>query len=41
MIERFRNASPQERKAMLEQLPESFRERTRERLKEAGIEVPD
>ncbi len=40
MMERFKSASPEERKQMLEQVPEQFRERFRERLKASGVEVP-
>jgi multidrug resistance efflux pump len=39
MIERFKKASPQERKQMLEKVPEDFREKTKEKLKAAGIDV--
>jgi multidrug resistance efflux pump len=40
-MERFKKASPQERKQMLEQIPEDRREKMKERLKAAGIDVND
>jgi HlyD family secretion protein len=39
-IEQFKNASPEQRKEMLEKIPEEFRERFKEGLKASGIEVP-
>jgi multidrug resistance efflux pump len=39
MTDRFRKASPEERKKMLDQIPEAFRDRAKERLKAQGIEV--
>jgi hypothetical protein len=39
MLEKYRQANPAERKQMLEQVPEAFRDKVRERLKEQGIEV--
>jgi multidrug resistance efflux pump len=41
MLDRFRKASPEQRKTMLEQVPEEFRSRAKEGLKAAGIEVKD
>jgi hypothetical protein len=40
-LERFRNASPEERKQMLQQIPEQFRDRVKESLRSQGIEIPD
>jgi multidrug resistance efflux pump len=40
-LERWRKATPQERKQMLQQIPESFRDRVKQGLKAAGIEIPD
>jgi hypothetical protein len=40
MTERFQKAAPEERKGMLEKIPEEFREKARERLKAAGIDIP-
>jgi multidrug resistance efflux pump len=39
MMERFKKASPEERKQLLENIPEQFRERFKEGLKAEGIEV--
>lgn len=41
MIERFQNASPEERKAMLEQVPETKRGQVRGMLKSKGLDVAD
>jgi multidrug resistance efflux pump len=41
MMERFKKASPQERKQMLEKIPEDYREKTKERLKAAGIDIAE
>jgi multidrug resistance efflux pump len=38
-MEKFRQASAAERKQMLEQIPEAFRDKVKERLKEEGIEI--
>ncbi len=40
-VEAFRKATPAERKAMLEQMPEGFRDRVKQQLKDKGIEIPD
>jgi hypothetical protein len=40
VAERFHAAAPAERKKMLEQTPEQFREKLREMLKGKGIDVP-
>jgi multidrug resistance efflux pump len=40
MMERFKKASPEERKVLLENIPEQFRERFKEGLKAEGIEIP-
>jgi multidrug efflux pump subunit AcrA (membrane-fusion protein) len=39
--DRFKKASPAERKELLEQIPEAFREQAKQRLKAQGMEVPD
>jgi multidrug resistance efflux pump len=39
MVDRFRQASPEKRKEMLEQVPAEFRGRARDALKAAGIDV--
>jgi hypothetical protein len=39
MTEKFRKATPEQRKEMLEQIPEAFREKAREMLKAQGLEV--
>lgn len=41
MLERFRSASPEERKQMLEQVPEEYRGKVKERLKAAGVDLKD
>jgi multidrug resistance efflux pump len=41
MTERFKNAPPQERKQMLEQVPEQFRDKVKANLKAQGIDIPD
>jgi multidrug resistance efflux pump len=41
MVDRYRQASPEQRKAMLEQIPEEFRGRAKEALKAAGMPVKD
>jgi HlyD family secretion protein len=41
MVDRFRQASPDSRKQMLEQIPEQFRGQAKSSLKAAGIEVKD
>jgi hypothetical protein len=41
MLQRFRQASPEERKQMLDQIPEGFRDKVRQTLKGKGIEVPN
>jgi multidrug resistance efflux pump len=41
MNERFKNATPAQRKEMLEQIPEAFRDRVKQRLKAQGLEIPD
>ena len=41
MTDRFKKATPEQRKEMLQQIPERFRDRVKERLKAQGIEVPD
>jgi hypothetical protein len=38
-MDKFRQASPEQRKQMLEQVPEEFRDKMRSKLKEQGIEV--
>lgn len=38
-LERFRQATPEQRKQMLERVPEGYRNQFKERLKEQGIEV--
>ena len=40
MLDRFKKATPDERKQMLEQVPESYRDRVKENLKAQGIDVP-
>jgi RND family efflux transporter MFP subunit len=37
----MRKASPQERKKLLEQVPEQFRAQTKDRYKAMGLEIPD
>ncbi|MBY0527691.1 MAG: efflux RND transporter periplasmic adaptor subunit [Gemmataceae bacterium] len=39
MVEKFRQATPEQRETMLNAMPEAYRDKTRQRLKEAGIEV--
>jgi hypothetical protein len=39
MFDRFKKASPEERKQMLEQVPEAYRDRVKEALKAQGLEV--
>ncbi len=39
--DRFKKATPAQRKEMLEQIPEQFREVAKQRLKAQGMEVPD
>lgn len=39
--DRMKKASPQERKQMLEQIPEQYRAQAKERLKAQGIDIPD
>jgi RND family efflux transporter MFP subunit len=39
--EKMKKASPQERKTMLQQVPEQWRDATKQRLKGKGIDVPD
>jgi multidrug resistance efflux pump len=41
MLDRFRQATPEQRKEMLQQVPEQARDMVKGRLKGAGIEVPD
>jgi multidrug resistance efflux pump len=41
MVDRFRQATPEQRKTMLEQVPEEFRGRAKEALKAAGLQVKD
>ncbi|MGE3809364.1 MAG: efflux RND transporter periplasmic adaptor subunit [Gemmataceae bacterium] len=41
MKERFQSATPAQRKEMLQQVPEQFREKVKQSLKSQGIEVPD
>ncbi len=41
MTQRFRAASPDQRKQMLEQIPEEYRDRVKQMLKSKGIEIPD
>jgi RND family efflux transporter MFP subunit len=41
IAERFRKAAPAERKQMLEQTPEQYRDKLREMLKGKGIDVPN
>jgi HlyD family secretion protein len=41
MTDRFKKATPEQRKEMLQQIPEGGRERVKEGLKAQGIEVPD
>ena len=38
---RFKSATPAQRKEMLEQIPEAFREQAKQRLKAQGLEVAD
>ncbi len=40
-MEAFKKATPQERKAMLEQVPEQFREQAKQRAKAQGLEIAD
>lgn len=40
-LQQFKAASPEQRKQMLEQVPEQFRDRVRELLKSQGIEIPN
>jgi multidrug resistance efflux pump len=39
--DKFKKATPAQRKEMLEQIPESFRDRVRERMKAQGYEIAD
>jgi HlyD family secretion protein len=41
MVDRFRQASPEKRKEMLEQVPAEFRGRAKDALKAAGVQVKD
>ncbi len=41
MEDRFRKATPEQRKEMLQQVPEEWRGRAKENLKAKGIDVPD
>jgi multidrug resistance efflux pump len=41
MVDRYRQASPEQRKAMLEQVPEEFRSRAKDALKAAGVQIKD
>jgi HlyD family secretion protein len=41
MIDRFRQASPEKRKEMMEQIPEEFRGRAKDALKAAGVPAKD
>jgi multidrug resistance efflux pump len=41
MQDKFRSASPAQRKEMLQQMPEGARDRVKESLKAQGIDVPD
>jgi multidrug resistance efflux pump len=41
MLQRFRQATPEERKQMLDQIPEGFRDKVRQTLKGKGIDVPN
>jgi multidrug resistance efflux pump len=38
---RFKSATPAQRKELLEQIPEAFREQAKQRLKAQGLEIPD
>ncbi|OAI44926.1 hypothetical protein AYO44_13415 [Planctomycetaceae bacterium SCGC AG-212-F19] len=38
-MDKFRQATPEQRQQMLEQIPEAFRAKVKERLKEQGVEV--
>jgi multidrug efflux pump subunit AcrA (membrane-fusion protein) len=38
-MDKFRQASPEQRKKMLDDVPEAFRDKVKEKLKEQGIEV--
>jgi len=40
-IERFRKATPDQRKEMLEQVPETYRDKFKQTLKDRGIAVPE
>jgi HlyD family secretion protein len=39
--DRFKSATPAQRKEMLEQIPEAYREQAKQRLKAQGLEIPD
>jgi hypothetical protein len=41
MLERFRQAAPEKRKEMLEQIPAAYRDRVKDLLKAQGVEVPN
>jgi hypothetical protein len=41
MTDRFKKATPEQRKEMIQQMPEGIRDRVKEGLKAQGIEVPD
>ena len=40
-MNRFKSATPAQRKEMLEQLPEAIREQAKQGLKAQGLEIPD
>jgi multidrug efflux pump subunit AcrA (membrane-fusion protein) len=40
-MDKMRKATPQERKQMLEQVPEQWREAAKQRIKSQGIDIPD
>jgi hypothetical protein len=39
--DRMKSATPAQRKEMLEQIPEAYREQAKQRLKAQGLEIPD
>jgi multidrug resistance efflux pump len=39
--DKFKNATPAQRKSLLEQIPEQFREQAKQRLKAQGLEIAD
>jgi hypothetical protein len=41
MIARYKPATPEKRKEMLQQVPEQFRDQVRQSLKTAGIDIPE